>query len=115
VTHKEKSVGKGPVKHERVIHTRGPAAHEEELKGDLPRLETLQGSRVSAVLPPDAIPAVDTPRFVSASDASAFMKDDEPVLGVVQDGAAKAYSLWHLDRHEIVNDRLGSQDVAVTW
>jgi hypothetical protein len=84
-------------------------------KGDLPRLETLEGSRVSALLPPDAIPAIDTPQFVSASEASAFMKDDEPVLGVMHDGAAKAYSLWHLDRHEIVSDRLGSQGVAVTW
>jgi hypothetical protein len=84
-------------------------------KGDLPRFETLEGSRVSALLPPDAIPAIDTPQFVSASEASAFMKDDEPVLGVMHDGTAKAYSLWHLDRHEIVNDRLGSQGVAVTW
>ncbi len=84
-------------------------------KGELPRLESLEGSPVSALLPPDAIPAIDTPQFVSASEASAFMKDDEPMLGVMHDGIAKAYSLWHLDRHEIVNDRLGSQGVAVTW
>src|SRR5262249_28932776 len=84
-------------------------------KGDLPRLESFEGSPVSALLPPDAIPAMDTPQFVSASEASAFMKDDEPVLGVMHDRIAKAYSLWHLDRHEIVNDRLGSQGVAVTW
>ena len=84
-------------------------------KGDLPRLQSLEGSPVSALLPPDAIPAMDSPQFVSASDASAFMKDDEPVLGVMHDRIAKAYSLWHLDRHEIVNDRLGSQGVAVTW
>lgn len=84
-------------------------------KGDLPRLEKLEGSRVSTLLPPDAIPAIDTPQFVSAPEASAFMKDDEPVLGVLHDGLAKAYSLWHLDRHEIMNDRLGNQGVAVTW
>lgn len=83
--------------------------------GELPRLESLEGSPVSALLPPDAIPAIDTPQFVPASEASTFMKDDEPVLGVMHDGIAKAYSLWHLDRHEIVNDRLGSQGVAVTW
>ncbi len=84
-------------------------------KGELPRPETIEGSRVGALLPPDAIPAIDAPQFVPASKASAFMKDDEPVLGVVHDGTAKAYSLWHLDRHEIVNDRLGGQGVAVTW
>ena len=32
VTRKAKSVGKRPVKHERVIHTRVPAVLEEELK-----------------------------------------------------------------------------------
>jgi len=84
-------------------------------KGDLPRLESLEGSPVSALLPPDAIPAMDTPQFVSASESSALMKEDEPVLGVMHEGIAKAYSLWHLDRHEIVNDRLGDRDVAVTW
>jgi hypothetical protein len=84
-------------------------------KGELPRPQSLEGSTVSALLPPDAIPAIDTPQFVSASKASAFMKDDEPVLGVILDGTAKAYSLWHLDRHEIVNDQLGDQSVAVTW
>ncbi|MBI2882481.1 MAG: DUF3179 domain-containing protein [Candidatus Methylomirabilis oxyfera] len=28
---------------------------------------------------------------------------------------AKAYSLWQLNHHEIVNDRIGTLPVAVTW
>ncbi len=84
-------------------------------KGELPRLESLEGSPVSALLPPDAIPAIDIPQFVSASEASVFMKDDEPVLGVMHDGIAKAYSLWHLDRHEIVNDVFEGRPIGVTW
>jgi hypothetical protein len=69
------------------------------------------------VLPPDAIPALTKPIFLSRVDAGRLMLDDEPVLGLVDpvNGKAKAYSLWHLDRHEIVNDRLGGKPIAVTW
>jgi uncharacterized protein DUF3179 len=80
----------------------------------LPRVETINGDRVHTVLQPDAIRSIDQPRFVRASEAS-FMRDDEPVVGVVQNGVAKAYSTWHLDHHEIVNDQIGGKAVAVTW
>ena len=39
----------------------------------------------------------------------------EPVLGVVVNGEARAYSMWHLDAHEIVNDVLGGVPIAATW
>lgn len=83
-------------------------------RDDLPRPRSIEGDEVSTLLPPDAIPSIDDPRFVPASEAD-FMQPDEPVLGVVHDGVAKAYSIWHLDRHEIVNDRIGDDPVAVTW
>ncbi len=69
------------------------------------------------VLSPDAIPALAAPVFVSRAEAESLMHDDEPVLGLVDPvtGQAKAYSLWHLERHEIVNDRLGGKPIAVTW
>ena len=68
------------------------------------------------ILPPDQIPSIDNPVFVSAKKGDKFMAPDEPVLGLFDGQVAKAYSLWHLDRHEIVNDNfpeLGA--VAVTW
>ncbi len=80
----------------------------------LPRVEKINGDRVHTVLRPDAIRSIDEPQFVRASEAS-FMRDDEPVVGVVQNGVAKAYSTWHLDHHEIVNDQIGGKAVAVTW
>ena len=80
----------------------------------LPRIDKIDGDRVYTLLRPDAIRSIDEPRFVRASEAS-FMRDDEPVVGVVQNGAAKAYSTWHLDHHEIVNDQVGGKAVAVTW
>ncbi len=80
----------------------------------LPRVDRIDGDRVHTILRPDAIRAIDQPQFVSASEAS-FMRDDEPVVGVVHNGIAKAYSTWHLDHHEIVNDQVGGKAVAVTW
>lgn len=82
---------------------------------NLPEIDSLKGDPVVEVLPPDAIPAIDDPKFVSAKKANKFMQKNEPVLGVVHEGEAKAYSLWHLDRHEIVNDTLKETPVGVTW
>jgi hypothetical protein len=68
------------------------------------------------VLPPDQIPAIDRPEFVSAAEGNKFMAEDEPVLGVFDGQVAKAYSLWLLDAHEIVNDSTpGLGPIAVTW
>jgi hypothetical protein len=41
--------------------------------------------------------------------------DDEPVLGIAWRGAARAYPLGLLDWHQVVNDELGGEPVAVVW
>ncbi len=84
------------------------------LKKDLPQVKTLDGDRVYSFLQPDRIPAIDNPQLVPGAEAD-FMADDELVLGIEIDGEARAYSLWHLDRHEIVNDWLGGEPIAATW
>ena len=80
----------------------------------LPSVTRIDGDRVHTLLRPDAIASIDDPRFVRASEAP-FMRDDEPVVGMVRDGVAKAYSICHLDHHEIVNDEIGGKAIAVTW
>jgi hypothetical protein len=82
----------------------------------LPQEKIGDGTMVT-VLGPDAIPALTQPVFVSRQEAEKWMADDEPVLGLLDpvSGQAKAYSLWHLDRHEVVNDQLGGKPIAVTW
>ncbi len=76
--------------------------------------EDLRGSPLYLVLPPDEIRSIDDPQFVPASEAS-FLEEDEPVLGVFDGQVAKAYSIWQLDHHEIVNDTLGGRPIAATW
>ncbi|MFQ5724085.1 MAG: DUF3179 domain-containing (seleno)protein [Terriglobia bacterium] len=81
-----------------------------------PRQEHIHGGILLHVLPPDRIPAIDNPQFVTAEEAEAFMQPDEPVLGIYDGEVAKAYSLWQLDHHEIVNDSTpGFGPIAVTW
>lgn len=70
---------------------------------------------IVTVLPRDAIPSIDAPRFVSARDAMKFMAPDEMVIGLEMEGEARAYSVPLLSTHEIVNDRMRGRDVAVTW
>ena len=71
--------------------------------------------RIVTLLAPDAIPSIDNPRFYSVSDADQEYDLDELVLGVEFDGDARAYPIGLLARHEIVNDTVGGQPIAVTY
>ncbi len=75
----------------------------------------IEGDTLFKLLEPDAIPAIRKPVYVSNSEASAQMSADEPVIGIMINGEQRAYSLWQLDHHEIVNDYFGDTPVAVTW
>jgi hypothetical protein len=78
--------------------------------------EVIDGDIMYTVLPPDRIPAIQDPVLVSAEEAGEWMQDDEVVIGVIGPGGeARAYSAWHLDHHEIVNDRVGDVPIAVIW
>ena len=76
---------------------------------------TVGGDDVYSLLPVGKIPAVDNPEYLSGDEANAQMKPEEPVLGVVSGKAARAYSLWQLDAHEIVNDTFEGRPIAATW
>ena len=67
------------------------------------------------LLSPDAIPSIDNPTFVEGAEADEQYAPDELVLGVEIDGDARAYSIPFLSGHEIVNDVVGGEPIAVTW
>jgi hypothetical protein len=68
---------------------------------------------IKYVLPSDAIPAIKNPEFVPADEAG--LDDNEPVVGVTINGESRAYSVYLLNHHEIVNDKIGDNAFAVTW
>lgn len=63
--------------------------------------------------PRDGIPSIDRPRFVDA--VSSGLKEGDRVLGLARGGIARAYPVRILNWHEVVNDRLGSEAVVVTY
>lgn len=64
--------------------------------------------------PKDGIPPIDDPVFLPVAEA-AGLDDQEPVMSVVIDGAARAYPLRIMIWHEIVNDTLAGRPIAVTY
>ena len=50
-----------------------------------------------------------------AHSAPDHAREYEPILGVHDGQRARAYPLWYLDTHEIVNDMLGDVPIAATW
>lgn len=70
---------------------------------------------VSGGPPPDGIPSIDSPKFVSVADADKFLKDSDFVVGLNINGDIRAYPLQILVWHEIVNDNVGGKPIAVTY
>mgnify|MGYP001569742918 CR=1 FL=1 len=64
--------------------------------------------------PKDGIPSIDDPIFANSFDAK-FVSDDDLVIGLNINGEQKAYPLFILVWHEIVNDEVGGIPVAVTY
>ena len=70
---------------------------------------------VSGGPPQDGIPSIDNPKFQSVQEADEILEDSELILGLNINGDIRAYPLQILVWHEIVNDVVGDQPVAVTY
>lgn len=70
---------------------------------------------ISGGPPPDGIPPIDAPKFVTIESASEWLSDKEPVIAVELNGVAKAYPLQIMTWHEIVNDEFAGKPVTVTF
>ncbi len=70
---------------------------------------------IITLLPRDGIPAIDNPEFITIDEADEAYDPDELVIGVAFNGEARAYSVPLLSNHEIVNDTVGGEKIAVTW
>jgi uncharacterized protein DUF3179 len=75
--------------------------------------DPLASSEIQSILPVDAIRADDHPQFVAADKAG--MRENLYVIGVALGGEAHAFPIAIMSRVEIVNDRLGGKNIAVTW
>ncbi|TYL40254.1 hypothetical protein CV102_01340 [Natronococcus pandeyae] len=87
---------------------------DEQLPVSYP-LETLRDAVVDGGVPQDGIPSIDDPAFEPVADVDDRFREDDPVFGVVREGEARAYPQSILVHHEIVNDEIGGESVAVTY
>ncbi len=76
---------------------------------DVPWNEVIQACGVR-----DCIPSLDAPKYVAATDAG-FLDESELVLAIEINGDARAYPVAILNFHEIVNDEIGDQPIAITY
>ena len=92
-----------------------PRGAAREFKTDFTRHTVPYSDVLSGGPPKDGIPAIDSPSFVSVSDADGWLGELEPVVLVEAGGVAKAYPLQVLTWHEIVNDEVGGVPISVTF
>ena len=78
------------------------------------RAADLRPDEIVTVLPRDAIPAILRPTF-GDSKSAVWLSGRDLVVGVELGGDSRAYPVATLSRHEIVNDTVGGQPIAVTW
>jgi len=78
-------------------------------------VDIMQEYELVTLLPLDGIPAIDDPQFVTGAEANEQYAPDELVIGIEINGDARAYSIPFLSGHEIVNDVIDGQPIAVTW
>ena len=65
--------------------------------------------------PKDGIPAITDPHMESIEEAAAWLSDRSPVIAVEIEGEARAYPQAVLMWHEIANDEIAGQPIAVTF
>lgn len=72
-------------------------------------------AKLSGGVPKDGIPSIDDPQFWSAERGDEYLDDGDVVFGIVRDGEARAYPQRILVWHEIVNDEIAGDGIAVTY
>jgi len=68
-------------------------------------------------VPRDAFPVFDHPAMLSAQEAekNGAIFDRDAVIGVAHNGEAKAYPITVMGVHELGNDTIGGEPIAVSW
>lgn len=63
----------------------------------------------------DGIPSIDKPRFWHAARAGEYLRGNDIVFGVYQNGLARAYPQRIMVWHEIANDNFNGDKLSITY
>jgi hypothetical protein len=92
-----------------------PPGATNEFKTDFTKHTVSYQEIFSGGPPKDGIPTIDAPKFVTVNDADTWLKPNEPVILVEQNGDARAYPYEILQTGRVVNDAVGGKPIAVFW
>ncbi len=92
-----------------------PSGATSQFKTDFSKHCVPYSEILSGGPPKDGIPAIDHPKFVSSSEADAWLKPVEPIIFFQIGDDARAYPIQIFMWHEIVNDVVGDVPVVITF
>lgn len=92
-----------------------PAQADEKNGFDLARTSVPASDIIAGGPPRDGIRSVQEPSFADAATARKWVAPENPVIGVVIGDEAFAYPVHLMEHHQIVNQRVGSRAVAITY
>lgn len=93
----------------------GPSALDSMFADEFPDPLIDPGEVISGGPPPDGIPPIDDPVFLSVAENLEILPANEPVVVLEINGDARAYPVRAMVWHEIVNDTVGGIPVSVTY
>ena len=79
------------------------------------RLEVFEANIRSGGPPPDGIPPIESPTYVSIEEADGVLDDRDVVFLVDYSGEVLVYPQNILVWHEIVNEEIGGEKVSITY
>ena len=94
------------------VETSSPTLSDKSLDE---KLSEFTKNIISGGPPPDGIPPIENPKFVSVKDADDFLNNNDIVFGIVYGNEIKAYPQKILVWHEIVNDEFNGEKISVTY
>ncbi len=92
-----------------------PVDAAREFNTDFSRHSVPYAEILSGGPPKDGIPAIDAAKYVSVSEADAWLRPEEPVIFVQAGDEARAFPIQILIWHEIANAEIGGLPLAVTF
>jgi hypothetical protein len=98
----------------RQLATSPASVAESAAQSAAPSADPVRADQIVNVIPQDAKTALVGSASLPASEASEI-QPSELVIGVVINSDARTFPLAILNVHEVVDDVIGGQPVAITW
>ncbi|MEZ5176154.1 MAG: DUF3179 domain-containing protein [Acidimicrobiia bacterium] len=93
----------------------GPSALDSPYAEEFPTPLVDVDAIISGGPPPDGIPPIDEPSFISVAENPELLPAEEAVIALDINGDARAYPVRAMVWHEIANDTVGGVPVTVTY